>query len=402
MDLAFTAEEEAFRHEVRTWLDLNLPAEWRHRGVGGYREDDETELQRQWQRRLHEGGWLKLAWPREAGGRAATPVMQAIYQEEMAKSGAPIILGRLGVSLLAPTLLVHGSQWQKDAYVEQILSGELIFCQGFSEPDAGSDLAGLRARAEKRDGGWVLSGQKTWSSGAHYADKSFLLARTDAGADAHRGIGFFLVDMHQPGVEVRRIRQMTGGGEFCEIFLSGAVVDDRDMVGDSSAGWQIAMTVFGFERGGLAQAARFERAVEQLAGLARERGAGADVRVRQQVAQAQIEAHVFRLIGLRNLTKAQQSVGPNLDGLARHGQAPGAEASLTKLYWSEMDKRIQETALGVEGPYGALAPDSPFALEDGRWQYGWMWAQAETIYAGSSEIQRNIIAERVLGLPRGR
>ena len=390
MDLAFTEAEEAFRQEVRTWLDRNLPAEWRHRGVGGYREDAEEDIQRQWQRRLHDGGWLKLAWPLEAGGRAATPVMQAIYQEELAKSGAPIILGRLGVSLLAPTLLVHGSERQKATYVEKILSGDLICCQGFSEPDAGSDLAGLRARAERLDGKWVLNGQKTWSSGAHYADKSFLLARTDSAAEAHRGIGFFLVDMHQPGVEVRRIRQMTGGGEFCEIFLTGAVVEDRDLVGEPGAGWKIAMTVFGFERGGLAQAARFERAVEQLAGLARDRGMGADPGVRQSVAQAQIEAHVFRLIGLRSLTSAE------------HGHAPGPEASLTKLYWSEMDKRIQETALDVQGPYGALAPDSDFALEDGRWQYGWMWAQAETIYAGSSEIQRNIIAERVLGLPRGR
>jgi alkylation response protein AidB-like acyl-CoA dehydrogenase len=390
MDLGFTTEEEAFRDEVRSWLDSNLPAEWRGRGVGGFREDDETDLQRQWQRRLNDGGWLKLEWPRKAGGRAATPVMQAIYQEEMAKAGAPIILGRLGVSLLAPTLLVHGSEWQQDAYVDKILSGELIFCQGFSEPDAGSDLAGLRTRAERRDGRWVLNGQKTWSSGAHYADKSFLLARTDTEAEAHRGIGFFLVDMHQPGVEVRRIRQMTGGGEFSEIFLSGAEVEDRDLVGDTGAGWKIAMTVFGFERGGLAQAARFERAVLELATLARDRGAGGDARVRQQVAQAQIEAHVFRLIGLRNLTQAQ------------HGHAPGAEASLTKLYWSEMDKRIQETAVGLQGHYGALAPEEPMAVEDGRWQYGWMWAQAETIYAGSSEIQRNIIAERVLGLPRGR
>ena len=390
MDLGFTPEEEAFREEVRSWLDTNLPADWRHRGVGGFREDDDTDLQRQWQRRLNDGGWLKLAWPAEAGGRAATPVMQAIYQEEMAKAGAPIILGRLGVSLLAPTLLVHGSQWQKDTYVDRILSGELIFCQGFSEPDAGSDLAGLRTRAEKRDGKWVLNGQKTWSSGAHYADKSFLLARTDQNADAHRGIGFFLVDMHQPGVEVRRIKQMTGGGEFCEIFLSNAEVEERDMVGETSAGWKIAMTVFGFERGGLAQAARFERAVAELATLARERGAGGDPQVRQQVAQAQIEAHVFRLSGLRNLTQAQ------------YGHAPGAEASLTKLYWSEMDKRIQETAVGLQGLYGALAPEEPMAVEDGRWQYGWMWAQAETIYAGSSEIQRNIIAERVLGLPRGR
>jgi alkylation response protein AidB-like acyl-CoA dehydrogenase len=378
MDLGFTAEEEVFREEVQTWLDLNLPAEWRNGGVGGYREDADESMQRQWQQRLHDGGWLKLSWPREAGGRAATPVMQALYHEEMAKAGAPAILGRLGVSLLSPTLLVHGSTWQKEAYVEKILSGELVFCQGFSEPDAGSDLAGLRTRAEHREGHWELNGQKTWSSGAHYADKSFLLARTDPDADAHKGISFFLVDMHQPGVEVRPIKQMTGGGEFCEIFLTGAKVDDRDLVGEPGAGWKIAMTVFGFERGGLAQAARFERAVGQLATLARDRGAGADVTVRQKVAQAQIEAHVFRLIGLRNLSSAQQ------------GHAPGPEASLTKLYWSEMDKRIQETAVGLQGPYGALAPDSPFAIEDGRWQYG------------SSEIQRNIIAERVLGLPRGR
>jgi alkylation response protein AidB-like acyl-CoA dehydrogenase len=390
MDLGFTPEEEGFREEVQTWLGRKLPAEWRNGGVGGYREDADEDMQRNWQERLHEGGWLKLSWPREEGGRAATPVMQAIYHEEMAKAGAPVILGRLGVSLLAPTLLVHGSAWQKEAYVEKILSGELVFCQGFSEPDAGSDLAGLRTRAERRDGHWVLNGQKTWSSGAHYSDKSFLLARTDPEGDAHKGISFFLVDMHQPGVEVRPIRQMTGGGEFGEIFLSDAVVEDRDLVGEPGAGWKIAMTVFGFERGGLAQAARFERAVAQLATLARDRGAGSDPTVRQKVAQAQIEAHVFRLIGLRNLTSAQQ------------GHAPGPEASLTKLYWSEMDKRIQETAVGLQGLYGALAADSPFALEDGRWQYGWMWAQAETIYAGSSEIQRNIIAERVLGLPRGR
>jgi alkylation response protein AidB-like acyl-CoA dehydrogenase len=390
MDLGFTAEEDAFRHEVRSWLQANLPSDWREGGRGGYRDEEDTELQRQWQRRLYEGGWLKLGWPKEAGGRGATPVMQAIYQEELAQAGAPGILGRLGVTLLAPTLVAHGTPWQKETYLEKILSGELIFCQGFSEPDAGSDLAGLRTRAERRDGRWVLNGQKTWSSGAHYSDRSFLLARTGTAAEPHRGIGFFLVDMKQPAVEVRRIKQMTGGGEFGEIFLSGAQVEDRDLVGEPGDGWKIAMTVFGFERGGLAQAARFERAVAELASLARDRGAGGDVTTRQKVAQAQIEAHVFRLIGLRNLTKAQ------------HGHAPGPEASVVKLYWSEMDKRLQETAIGVEGMYGALAPESALAIEDGRWQYGWMWAQAETIYAGSSEIQRNIIAERVLGLPRGR
>jgi len=390
VDLSFTKEEESFREEVRSWLDDNLPAEWRHRGVGGYREDDDEDLQRRWQRMLHEAGWLKLGWPKEAGGRGATPVMQAIYQEEMARAGAPVVLGRLGVTLLAPTLLGHGTQWQKDEYIDRILSGDLVFCQGFSEPDAGSDLAGLRTRAERKDGKWVLNGQKTWSSGAHYADKSFLLARTSTEGEAHKGIGFFLVDMHQPGVEVRRIRQMTGGGEFSEIFLSGAEVDDRDLVGQPGDGWKIAMAVFGFERGGLAQAARFERAVGELAALARNHGAGSDATTRQRVAQAQIDAHVFKVVGLRNLTRAE------------HGHPPGPEASLTKLYWSEMDKRMQELAVGLQGAYGALAPESPFALEDGRWQFGWMWAQAETIYAGSSEIQRNIIAERVLGLPRGR
>jgi len=390
VDLGFTTEEEAFRTEVRSWLDSNLPSDWRQDGKGGYRDEEDTELQLQWQRKLYEGGWLKLGWPKAAGGRGATPVMQAIYQEEMAKAGAPGILGRLGVTLLAPTLLAHGTDWQRQTYIDKILSGDLIFCQGFSEPDAGSDLAGLRTRAERRNGKWVLSGQKTWSSGAHYSQKSFLLARTDPSADAHKSIGFFLIDMRQPGVEVRRIKQMTGGGEFCEIFLSNAEVEDRDLVGQPGDGWKIAMTVFGFERGGLAQAARFERAVAELAALARGRGAGSDATTRQKIAQAQIEAHVFRLIGLRNLTKAQ------------HGQAPGPEASVTKLFWSEMDKRLQEAAIGVEGMYGALAPESELAIEDGRWQYSWMWAQAETIYAGSSEIQRNIIAERVLGLPRGR
>src|SRR5256884_2024557 len=345
MDLSFTPEEEAFRGEVQTWLDANLPADWRHRGVGGYREEEDEDIQRGWQRRLYEGGWLTLTWPVERGGRGATPVMQAIYTEELALAGAPPILGRLGATLLAPLLSVHGSEWQKEAYLGRILSGELVFCQGFSEPNAGSDLAGLQARAERRDGGWVLNGQKTWSSGAHYSDRSFLLARTDPAAPPHRGIGMFLVDMRQPGVEVRPIVQMTGSGEFCEIFLTDAVVEDRDVVGAPTDGWRMAMATFGFERSGLANASRFERTARALADLARRTGTGGDGTVRQRVAQARIEAHAFRATRLRSLTRAQQ------------GQVPGSEASLTKLYWSEMDKRLQETAMAVEGMYGALAPD---------------------------------------------
>jgi alkylation response protein AidB-like acyl-CoA dehydrogenase len=390
MDLKFSAEDEAFRDEVRTWLETNLPSEWRHRGVGGYREDEDEDVQRDWQKRLHEGGWLKLAWPTESGGRGGTPFQQAIYQEELAAVGAPPILGRLGVSLAAPTINVMGSQWQKDTYIERILACDEVWAQGFSEPNAGSDLASLSCRAVKDGDRWILNGQKTWCSGAHYSDRSFLLARTDPDVPPHKGIGFFIVDLKQPGVEVRRIKQLTGGGEFCEIFLSDAVVEDRDLVGGPGAGWTAAMTTFGFERGGLANASRFESAVVSLAGLARDLGQGTDPKVRQRVAQAKIEAHTFRMNGLRALTRAQ------------HGAAPGPEASLTKLFWSEMDKRIQETAVAVQGPYGALAPDEPWAIQEGRWQLGWMWSQAETIYAGSSEIQRNIIAERVLGLPRGR
>ena len=390
MDLSFTPEEEVFRQEVRSWLDANLPEEWRHGGVGGYRENEEESIQREWQRRLYEGGWLTLGWPKEQGGRGATPVMQSIYAEEVARAGGPPIIGRLGVSLLAPLLSVFGSDWQKQQYLGKILSGELVFAQGFSEPDAGSDLAGLKSRAVKKDGGWVINGQKIWSSGAHYSDRSFLLARTDPEAPPHQGIGMFLIDLKQPGVEVRQIIQMTGTGEFCEIFLTDAQVEDRDVVGGPTDGWKMAMATFGFERGGLANAYRFERAVRELANLTRLQNAGSDDAVRQRVAQAAIEAHVFRATGLRNLTRAQQ------------GQVPGPEASLVKLYWSELDKRMQETAIAVQGMYGALDPDSPWAVEHGRWQYGWMWSQAETIYAGSSEIQRNIIAERVLGLPRGR
>jgi alkylation response protein AidB-like acyl-CoA dehydrogenase len=389
MELTYTPREEAFRAEVRSWLDDNLPPEWRHRGVGGYREEEDEGLQREWQRRLYHGGWLTLGWPRERGGRGASPVMQAIYQEELALAGGPPLIGRLGVTLLAPLLSVYGSEWQKETYLARILSGDTIFCQGFSEPNAGSDLAALQTRAEPRDRRWVLNGQ-TWSSGAHYADRSFLLARTDPSLPPHQGIGMFLLDMKQPGVETRRIVQMTGSGEFCEIFLTDAVVEECDVVGAPTDGWRLAMATFGFERNGLANASRFERAVGALGELARSRGAGSDDTVRQRVAQARIESHVFRLNGLRSLTRAQQ------------GRVPGPEASLTKLFWSEMDKRLQETAVSVQGMYGALAPGSLWAIEEGRWQYSWMWAQAETIYAGSSEIQRNIIAERVLGLPRGR
>jgi alkylation response protein AidB-like acyl-CoA dehydrogenase len=392
VDLRLSPEDLAFREEFRTWLDGNLPAGWREASVGGERTGVDLDRQREWQRRLNAGGWLKLAWPKASGGRDATPVRRSIFNEEIARAGAPPMLGRLGVILAAPLVNAAGSQWQKETYLDRILDCQEIWCQGFSEPDAGSDLAGLKTRAVHRDGRWHISGQKVWSSAAHMADRSFLLARTDPTASApHRGIGYFIVDLRQPGVEVRPIRQLNGHQEFSEIFLNDVVVEERDLVGQPTDGWRLAMMTFGFERGTAQNSYRFERAVVALADLAREIGAGSDPVVRQRIAHAKVLATVFQMNGLRALTHMEQ------------GRPPGPEASLTKLLWSEMDRNaIQETAIAIQGMHGALAPDDHHALVSGMWQEGWMYSQAETIFAGSSEIQRNIIAERVLGLPRGR
>ena len=390
MDFAFSPAEEAFRQEIRWWLADNLPAGWVYKGIGVEQGAHSVDIMREWQRKLYEAGWLKLTWPVEQGGRGASSVMKVIYDEEMLRAGAPPILGSIGVSMLVPTLLAYGTDWQKETYVERLLSGELIFCQGFSEPNAGSDLAGLRAKALRRDGKWYLSGQKIWSSQAAHSDYSFFLARTQPidPERPHAGIGFFLLDLHQTAVDVRPIEQMTGGDEFCEVFATDAVVEDRDVVpGD---GWKIAMATFGFERGYRAHPERIRRAADACAQLVRNRGLGTDPITRQKVAQAHIEAHVYRLNALRALTSMAKGI------------APGPEMSLAKLGWSEIDRRLQDSAVEAEGMYAALDPASDHALEGGRWQNAWMWGFAGTIYAGSSEIQRNIIAERVLGLPRSR
>src|SRR5258708_23748777 len=339
MDFAESPEDAAFRNDLRHWLDENLPAEWRTQGVGAERSGDTVGIQRQWQRRLYEGGWLKLSWPKASGGREVTPIQQAIFGEELARVGAPPMLGRIGVTLAAPVLNAAGSDWQRATYLEPLLRGDEVWCQGFSEPGAGSDLAGLRTRAEQRDGTWILNGQKVWSSTAHLADRSFVLARTRPEADApHRGIGYFIVDLKQPGVEVGAIRQINGSEEFSEIFFSNAVVDQRDMVSGPTDGWNLAMMTFGFERGTSQNAFRFERAVERLADLARRLGQGSDPVVRQRLAEAKILATIHRL----NQQRALSRVG--------RGGTPGPEASLGKLFWSEMDRNyIQELGIAIQG-----------------------------------------------------
>jgi alkylation response protein AidB-like acyl-CoA dehydrogenase len=302
------------------------------------------------------------------------------------------MLGRIGVTLAAPVINAAGSEWQRATYLEQLLMGDEIWCQGFSEPDAGSDLAGLRTRAEQHDGAWILNGQKVWSSTAHLADRSFVLARTEHDAEAlHRGIGYFIVDLKQPGVEIRPIRQLNGSEEFGEIFLTNVVVQQRDLVSGPTDGWKLAMMTFAFERGTAQNAFRFERAVERLAELIRRLDQGSDPILRQRLAHAKILARIHRLNQQRALSRVEQ------------GGTPGLEASLGKLFWSEMDRNhIQELALAVQGMLGALSPDDAHAIDAGAWQEAWLYSQAETIFAGSSEIQRNIIAERVLGLPRSR
>jgi alkylation response protein AidB-like acyl-CoA dehydrogenase len=302
------------------------------------------------------------------------------------------MLGRIGVTLAAPVVNAAGSEWQRTTYLEPLLRGDEVWCQGFSEPDAGSDLAGLRTRAEERDGVWILNGQKVWSSTAHLADRSFALARTRPDADPpHHGIGYFIVDLKQPGVEVRPIRQINGSEEFSEIFFTNARVDRRDMVSGPTDGWKLAMMTFAFERGTGQNAFRFERSVESLADLIRRLDLGTDPIIRQRLAQAKILATIHRLNQQRALSRV------------RKGDALGPEASIGKLFWSEMDRNyLQELALAVQGMAGALSPNDSHAIDGGAWQEAWLYSQAETIFAGSSEIQRNIIAERVLGLPRSR
>ena len=384
MDLGFTPQEEAFRNEVRSWLDLNLPSEWRNGGVGGYREDADATMQRGWQKRLHEGGWLKLSWPRETGGRGATPVMQAIYHEEMAKAGAPVILGRLGVSLLAPTLLVHGSAWQKEMYVEKILGGALVFCQGFSEPDAGSDLAALKTRAVRDGDDWLVTGQKVWTSGAQYSKWCMLVARTDQDAPKHKGLSYFLMDMEQDAVEVLPLTQITGEAEFNELFLQEARIPHENLLGGEGNGWKVALTTLMNERSGLGffLQIRLRQLLDKLIDEAAARDLLSDSQIADRIGDLHVKTEVLRLNGYRGLT-----------AIEKYGQ-PGPEGSLSKLMWSQTNQELVQLAVDIVGAQ-ALTAGTP-------WAYELLRARGNSIEGGTTEILQNIIAERVLGLPKNR
>jgi alkylation response protein AidB-like acyl-CoA dehydrogenase len=384
VNLRDTPEEAAFRSELRAWLDENLPDELRgHRGGEGRFE----ELGRAWSRKLGEAGYVGLTWPQEYGGAGAPYSHQAIFLEEAARAEAPQHIGVIGLGMAGPTIIAHGTEEQKSRYLSKILTAEEIWCQGFSEPEAGSDLAGLKTTAILDGAGehFVVNGQKVWSSYAHIADWCLLLARSDPDAPRHQGLTYLVVDMHSPGVEVRPLRQITGEAEFNEIFFTDVRVPRTNVLGEIGQGWQVAMTTLLHERGtlGFALTAGLEVAVRKVTALVRERAADDPV-VRDRLAREWIGLQGVKFTNYRALTKLMQT------GL------PGPEGSGAKLYWSEANQRVTKLALEL------LGLESQLLDGDGYWQYQQLRSRGNTIEAGTSEVLRNIIAERVLGLPRSR
>jgi alkylation response protein AidB-like acyl-CoA dehydrogenase len=390
MDLNLTPSEQAFRDEFRAWLKENVPEEWKGGGIGSEDREDYLKYLRDWQRRLFEGGWAGISWPKAFGGRGASLMEQAIFQEELARANAPQLIGTIGLSLVGPTIIALGTDEQKARYLPSILSGEEIWCQGFSEPNAGSDLAALGSKAVREGEDFIINGQKIWTSFAQLADWCLLLVRTDAEAPKHKGITCLLLDMHSEGVSVRPLRQMSGDSGFNEVFFSNVRVPVAQVLGEINKGWTTAITALMNERANLGTGVQviFKRNLEALIARSRTverngRPASEDPLVRQKLAQAFLELEILRLNTNRALTS-----------LSKTG-IPGAEGSTLKLYWSEMNQRTQQIAQEILGAYGQLKE-----FDNGLWEYAYLRSRGNTIEAGTSEIQRNIIAERVLGLPK--
>jgi alkylation response protein AidB-like acyl-CoA dehydrogenase len=390
MNLAPSAAETALRGEVRAWLQEHLPWEY-GKGLPPRFDDlaDEVAFGREWQAQLAAGRWVGVAWPEEYGGRGAGPVEHFIVTEELARARAPELVGRIGINLVGPTLLAHGTAEQKQRWLPRILSAEQLWCQLFSEPGAGSDLASVATRATPVDDGWLLNGQKVWTSYAQFADWGVCLARTNPDVPKQQGISYLVVDMRAPGVEVRPLRQITDETEFNEVFFSDVHVLREHLVGPEHEGWRVANSTLSHERGiNPRQLVIHVQLVEELLRMALASGAYDDDRLGPRLAQAYVEVRLFQLHNWRTLSR-----------LAK-GREPGPEGSLLKLYWSEMSKRLHDTVMAVLGPIAPLwrgAADNP---GDGSWQRSWLYYQASSIWAGANEIQRNIIGERVLALPR--
>jgi alkylation response protein AidB-like acyl-CoA dehydrogenase len=396
MDLSDTREEAAFREKARTWLEANLPKGVANRGFALAIDEESVRALTDWQRRLWEAGYLGLSWPKEYGGQGASMIESAIFNEEMARVRAPAPLNELGLSMGGPTILEHGTEDQKRRFLPKILSCEEVWCQGFSEPVSGSDLAALGTRAVIDGDHFVVNGQKVWTSLGHISDWCMLLVRTDADAPKHRGISYLLVDMHSPGVTVRPLRQITGEAEFNEMFFDDVRVPRENLLGPLNGGWGVALTTLMNERATLALATvmRFRNVFDDLAELGRrvirEGTCTLDPRViRQTLAQFYVEVESMKYLAYRNFSKLTR------------GGTPGPEGSISKVLWSELNQRMNEFALVLQGPRAALEEGSNHAVDDGRWQYGLLRSRGNTIEEGTSEIQRSIIAERLLRLPKG-
>ncbi|WP_431929493.1 acyl-CoA dehydrogenase family protein [Nonomuraea jabiensis] len=379
------------REEARAWLEEALSGEFAHvRGLGGPgREHEGHELRQAWERHLGKAGWTCLGWPERYGGRAASLEDQVAFYEEYARADAPARVGHIGEGLIGPTILEFGTDEQKDRFLPPIQRGDELWCQGYSEPEAGSDLANVQTKAHLEGGEWVVTGQKVWTSLAHVADWCFVLCRTEPGSQRHKGLSYLLVPMDGPGVDVRPIVQLTGTSEFNEVFFDGARTAAGNILGAPGDGWRVAMATLGYERGAstLGQQIGFRRELAKVIETAGRTGAIDDPVLRDRLVQSWLELEIMRLNALRMLRR------PN----------PGPEVSIAKLYWSEWHRRLGELAQAVQGKAGLVAEPAggdPGQGELNELQRLYLFSRADTIYAGSSEIQRNIIAERTLGLPR--
>ncbi len=397
VDLSYSAADQQFRAEFHAWLQAHLPAQWRTDEFWAARSLEEGfELRRAWERDKALAGWAGIHWPREYGGRGGTPTQKAIYDEEMARARAPQTVNNLGLTFLAPTVMAIGTDAQKREIIPALLRNDVIWCQGFSEPGAGSDLAAVSTRAQRQGDDFVVNGQKVWTSNSVHADTMFALVRTSQEARKHHGLSMLLLDLHQPGVDIRPLKTMTGKEHFGEVFLTDVRVPADQVLGEVGNGWGVAMLLLSFERGASAMGyyTTFRRELDEIVAIAKRtrRGSGFaadDPILRQKIAQAAIELETLKLHSLHILTKVER------------GEELGFESSLTKLQWSETHQDIGELYLDVLGPDGwATRSDA----DDGSGLYPLqemaLWSRSETIWGGSSQVQRNIVAEHVLGLPR--
>jgi alkylation response protein AidB-like acyl-CoA dehydrogenase len=398
MDFTLTPEQQFFRDEVRDWLERNLPRSWVERLHGGsdIPRPEAYEFLRQWQGKLNEAGFMGLTWPKESGGRGLTFMEEMILQQEMALAKAPPVLNILAVGMAGPTIIAYGTEEQKKRYPPKMLSCEEIWCQGYSEPNAGSDLASVQTRAVKEGEYYVVNGQKVWTSLAHMADWMMLLARTDPDAPKHKGITYFLLDMKSPGVTVKPLKQITGDAEFNEVYFDNVRVHESQILGGVNNGWGVGLTTLMYERLalGFGIQVRLRIALDALVELARHTVKNGvpvtqDPVMRQKLAQMWIDTEVFKYTGARAITKLLK------------GELPGPEASTGKMMWVEGHQRLQELAMEIEGPFAQLTKGSSWAVANGQWQHTFLRSRANSIEGGTTEIQRNIIGERVLGLPKG-